>query len=325
MRILYTRKGIALCLVMSAGLLTGFGAAGQTADNPESMGFSRVVRDPASAGLAFSGKASPANVAWASFNNAALVPMFGGKLDAELSYQGWAPSSPTKSSPISVGVAYNFGKVGVSLGGSYIGYAAYDIYDEGGNMTGSYSPTDMQINAGVGFLLGKSVSAGVNARYLSSRFSAAAEDAYSSFGVDVFVAGAVAMSGSVFNYTVGVANLGSGIKDASGKSYPLPTSVSGAVSFRAELAPKNFLRANADVDYFFSSSSVSGALGVEYSYADMLFVRGGYHYATQGCVIPSFASIGIGGKLYGVKVNAAYLLANEVIGGTLCLGIGYTF
>ncbi len=320
MTVHHTLGAIALSL---SAMLLGTVLRGQEIANKEAMAFSRIVHDPSSVAMAFSGKASPANVAWASFSNAAIVPMYKGKFDAELSYQSWAPSSPLSSSPISAGLSYNTGKVGITAGGSYISYAAYDIVDEGGTTTGSYAPNDLQLNAGIGFMLGKDISLGINARYLSSRITS--EDAYSSLAADIFIAGRVALRGVGFHYTLGLANMGTGVKDASGVSYPLPSSVSAAGSVRAELAPKNFIRANLDADYFLSSSSLGAAIGVEYSYNDMLFLRGGYHYGSAGCAIPSFASLGIGASLYGVTVNASYILANELIGGTLCLGIGYAF
>ena len=56
----------------------------------------------------------------------------------------------------------------------------------------------------------------------------------------------------------------------------------------------------------------------------MISVRAGYRYGAEH-VIPSFASVGVGAKFAGIKIDAAYLFANEVIGNTTAVSLGYCF
>ena len=55
-------------------------------------------------------------------------------------------------------------------------------------------------------------------------------------------------------------------------------------------------------------------------------VRAGYRYGGDS-VIPSFASVGAGVKLFGVHLDAAYLIASgdSPLKNTFCIGIGYSF
>jgi len=57
----------------------------------------------------------------------------------------------------------------------------------------------------------------------------------------------------------------------------------------------------------------------------MVFARAGYHYGAAKEVIPSHASLGLGVKLFGARLDFSYLLAGESLGGTLALGLGYSF
>ena len=67
-----------------------------------------------------------------------------------------------------------------------------------------------------------------------------------------------------------------------------------------------------------------GALGAEAKIADMISVRAGYRYVAK-YVLPSFATLGIGAKFAGIRIDAAYLFANEVIGNTTAISLGYCF
>ena len=83
-----------------------------------------------------------------------------------------------------------------------------------------------------------------------------------------------------------------------------------------------------DADYYFALG-FAAALGVEYSYADMAFVRAGYNMGGEA-VLPSFASIGAGVKFAGVELNLAYLLGFSTLHSvaaknTLSIGLGYSF
>ena len=78
-----------------------------------------------------------------------------------------------------------------------------------------------------------------------------------------------------------------------------------------------------DAEYAFYGA-FSAAFGAEYGFNDMIFARAGYRYGGNS-VLPSFASVGAGVKVAGIKMNVAYLLANDLIGNTLSISLGYSF
>ena len=139
------------------------------------------------------------------------------------------------------------------------------------------------------------------------------------FGADVQ---AQAVFGD-FRAALGVANVGSSMKSASGEKFSVPSSILAAGDWRGEFG-KNGIEAMVDLNYYFSGSFTAAA-GVQYDFRDMVFVRAGYHYGAKDAFLPSFATVGAGVKFFGVSVNAAYLLGNDVLKNTLTVGLGYSF
>ena len=68
-------------------------------------------------------------------------------------------------------------------------------------------------------------------------------------------------------------------------------------------------------------------MGAEYGYDSLVYVRAGYHYASVGNGIPSFASAGLGFRFFGVNIDAAYLFGwgNSPLKHTFTVGVGYSF
>ena len=163
----------------------------------------------------------------------------------------------------------------------------------------------------------QSTTAGVNAKFFSSELSD--DDKFTGFGADVQ---AQAVFGD-FRAALGVANVGSSMKSASGEKFSVPSSILAAGDWRGEFG-KNGIEAMVDLNYYFSGSFTAAA-GVQYDFRDMVFVRAGYHYGAKDAFLPSFATVGAGVKFFGVSVNAAYLLGNDVLKNTLTVGLGYSF
>ena len=97
--------------------------------------------------------------------------------------------------------------------------AAYDIYDAGGTVTGSFAPSEMQANVGLGWRFMPWLSLGANARYLSSTLSEG--HSYGAVSSDIFVMSRI----SDFSLALGVSSLGSRVESASGATYSLPASL----------------------------------------------------------------------------------------------------
>ena len=80
-----------------------------------------------------------------------------------------------------------------------------------------------------------------------------------------------------------------------------------------------------DADYYFSGA-FSASAGAAYTYNDLVSVRAGYRYGGKS-VIPSFASVGAGVKLWGVHIDVAYIIAagTSPLRNTFAVGLGYSF
>ena len=156
-------------------------AFAQSDKTMESMGFSRIVRDPAAAAMGFAAKASDASPAWAAFGNPGLIPMTSTRFAASVSYQSWAPKA-VKTGNLAAGVAYHPGRVGLTVGFAHQSGEAYEVVNNYGVSEGTYKPSDMIIGAGLGVQIVPSFSLGANVRFLSSNVSA--DDKYTSIGVD---------------------------------------------------------------------------------------------------------------------------------------------
>ncbi len=301
---------LALCFALSGSV-----AGAQSSD---ALSFVRIIGDPVSAGMGFAGVASASGTAYSAFRNSSLIPLSEKKADIGAGYQIWAPDG-AKSDNISFGAAFRLGgRFGLSIGGVRQSGEAYSLTSDNGHASGTFSPEAMVLNGGVGVRLLEGLSLGVNFRYASQTL---AEDvSYSAYAGDVF---ASCRLGQI-NLSAGVSSLGTSVKGADGTEYSLPTSATLGFDWSGTFSGRHGLKFDADADYFFSGG-FSAAAGAQYSFGNMLFVRAGYHFGGDKSPLPSFASAGLGVKLAGLELNAAYLLASDILGGTLTAGIGYSF
>ncbi|MFR8805008.1 MAG: hypothetical protein ACLVGR_11115, partial [Anaerovoracaceae bacterium] len=111
------------------------------------------------------------------------------------------------------------------------------------------------------------------------------------------------------------------VKDASGSSYHIPSSVRLAAGYGQTFEEKHSLEAGMDADCFFAGKfAVSG--GVQYGFNGMVFARVGYR-ASGSDVIASGVSAGLGCKFHGVRVDFAYQRASSL--NILAFSLGYSF
>lgn len=305
-------KKILITLTLVA--LAAFSAAAQ---QNESMAFSRIDRNPATLGMGTAGYADAQTTAWSSFRNAALVPLSGKVMDIAGSWTGWMPAAAGGMSHlINGGAAYRFGGFGVTIGGVFQPGQPYQTYTPAGLPGDNFTPKDLQVNLGLAAMLVEGVSLGVNAHYLSSVL--APGHSYSTFTGDLSLAARF----SGFTVSAGVSNLGKEIKDASGNSYPVPTSATAGAVYQQPFGD-HAVKLSVDANYFFAGNFTAAA-GAQYSFRDMLFARVGYHYAPAGAVLPSFLSVGAGVQFYGFRLDVCWLTASPVLGNTLSVGLAYS-
>lgn len=280
--------------------------------------FVRIVRDPVSASMGFAGVASGAETAYSSFRNSSVIPLAAENMSVGLSGQMWAPDG-AKSTNLGFGAAFKAGgRLGFAVGGAYQMGEEYSLTDETGNPNGTFKPNDMVLNVGAGFLVMDNLTAGANLRYASQKLSA--DNSYSGISADVFLT----YRFSDLNVTAGVSSLGSSVKSEAGVSFSQPASATVGADWHTAFSELHGVRLAADADYFFSGN-VTLAAGAQYSFKDMVFVRGGYHFGTEDAVLPSFATVGLGVRFFGVSLDFAYLMGNEVIGNSMTFGLGYRF
>ena len=66
-------------------------------------------------------------------------------------------------------------------------------------------------------------------------------------------------------------------------------------------------------------------LGLEYTLADIVSLRGGFHYGDAAKALPTYASLGLGLQFAGVSLDVTFLTASQSLGNTLLFGLGYSF
>ncbi|MBQ3251030.1 MAG: PorV/PorQ family protein [Bacteroidales bacterium] len=281
----------------------------------QSLPFVAAETDAASLGTAGANLVQTGSVANASFSNAAAIPFSEQTMDVAAGYTMWQPVS---SNILNVGAAFNLKqKFGVAVGFQYGMNPAYDVTNSSGAVTGQFSPSDMHVNVGLAWRFLPFLSLGANVGYATS--SLAEGQSYGALAADVF---AMAKFGGL-KVTAGVANVGTTVKDAAGNEFCIPGSIAVGAGYSKVFGEKNGIDVLVDADYYFSGW-MAVAAGAAYTYNDFVSVRVGYRYGGESPV-PSYASVGAGVKLLGIKLDAAYLISSSPIGNTLALSLGYTF
>jgi len=300
---------LALGLLLAAPALSGQGS--------DALQMTRIDRNPVTSALAGSGSASLRNTAYSAFSNASVLPFYDGRMDAAVSYRQWAPSDAPH---IQAGVAFKVApRFGLSLGYAYQGGKALEALDAYGQPAGSYSPKDHLVALGIGLGLGERFGVGVNLRYALQAISAS--DRYSGFSGDIF---AMYEPGNWLRLTAGLSTLGNRVASSDGRVFKQPASARAGVCWTLPFADAHILSLTADGDWFFSGD-YGAAAGLEYAWNETVFVRGGYRYASSGCVIPSHAALGLGLSFAGFRVDVSYLTASEILGNTWSAGLGFRF
>lgn len=289
------------------------------ASQAQALPFVAADMDALSLSKAGANVTETSSVANSAFTNAAAIPFSEAGADIALGYTLWQPGA-AKANVLNVAGAYNIKeKFGVAVGFRYGMNPAYSVADPSGASTATFRPSDIQANVGFAWRFLPYLSAGVNVGYASSTI--AKGHSYGAVTSDIFV-----MSGfSDFKVALGVSNLGSKVKSASGAAFSLPASVTLGAGYDNVFAKKHGVNAQLDADYYFAGS-FAVALGAAYTYDDLVSVRAGYRYGADS-VLPSFASVGVGAKYFGIRLDLTYLIAtgDSPLKNTLAVGLGYSF
>ncbi len=187
---------------------------------------------------------------------------------------------------------------------------------ETGAPTKEFTPSESYIGLGLAYRM-KNLSFGVDARYFTS--SVLSSSGGGATGTSVMANVSAAYSLDKLNLGLAVCNIGTPYKYEA-VSYKLPM----FAKFNASYEVVKSLGLHAEAGYLIDGGLTAG-VGVEYSLMDIVSIRGGYHYGDKA--IPSYASVGLGLRFAGIRLDAAYLLAgaDSPMKNTLAVGLGYSF
>lgn len=301
------KRFFAATLVAMISVIFCLGANGQ------SMSFMAVGSDVETLGMGGASIASGANGA-APDNNIASAALYEGRMIADAGYMLWQPDG-FNSSIINLSGFVKVGKrLAVGVSGKYLVEQPYDIYNGSGLASGSFRPKEGGFGIGASYRIIKGLSVGANLKLASSAI--APEASANVFAADIHAMYTV----KGVNVGLGVSNLGTKADYGYGK-YDIPTMVRLGASWSGV-----GLTVNGEVDWQ-PGGGILASAGAEYSICGLVDVRAGYHYGGAETVLPSFASVGLGAGLFGVRLNAAYLIApaGSYLNGTFAVSVGYAF
>ena len=236
------------------------------------------------------------------------------KLDVKAFYGIWAPGSAGNTLAGGDGFFRVSGRVSLSAEGRAFLGKPYETTFAQGQAGTTFQPVDWLAGAGVKVSISDAFAVGVKARMVSS---AIAENTKGlAFCGDLNFS----YTGSIATASVGVRNLGSKINYGGDASYSLPT----LAALQGSVEPLDGFTIGAEVDYLFAGGLMAG-IGLEYTFADIVSVRAGFHYGDPAKAMPMYASLGLGVQFAGFRLDAAFLTASKTVGNTLLLGLGYSF
>ena len=304
-----------IVLTLTALLAVFTVRAQDPAASSDILPFIRIDGNPATTGMAGAGLSSTSpgtDFAYATFGNGAAVPFMDKRFAAGFSYTMWMPSV-SKDLRLRGGISARVGKmVGLTAGFAYGRQGAIDMDGK------LFHPNDWIIGGGVSLSPASCFSLGLNLKYAHQQLLQ--DYKLSAFNADIFAQ----FHWKAFNLAAGIVGIGPKIWAATDKvKYSLPASVKLAADYVFSFDFLS-LQLAMDADYYFSKN-YSIAAGFRFGVMDYLYLRGGYRYASSGCVIPSHLALGIGGGYAGVSLSLSYLTLNKELGNTWLIGLGYSF
>lgn len=275
-----------------------------------------VGSDAAGAGKAQTTVAGPAT-AFALETNTAAMALGESKVQAGVSYGIWQPSY-SKDNVIGAGATAKFGsKFAVGLSFKKFGMPSYETINSDGQIGDTFTPGELSAGIGAAYSITDWLSVGVTGKMTNSKL---AENASTNvFGADA----ALYFKKDALSAGLSVNNIG-GKVNYGGADYDQPMLARIGAAYRLGNQEASAVTPSIEADVLFKGGFMAG-VGVEYSFKDMLFVRGGFHYGDKEKAIPTYASLGLGVKFFGVTLDVAYLTASDVLGNSLSFGLGYRF
>lgn len=242
-------------------------------------------------------------------------------------YLGYQPMANMNNQFNLAGFAKFSDSFSMSVFGKYVMMPAYGIKDNAGNLLSEFTPSELAAGLGFAYRLGDNLSVGINAKFIRSALSSAEY-------VDIYQDG-TAFAGDVtvmyrlnaLQISAGVTNIGTQMSYViDGEGYQLPAAGRLGIGYGTQFSNLS-LNASAEVDYYLYHATLGAGLGMELGYADTGFLRAGFHYASGEATLPTYASVGLGGKFGKHNLGLAYLLplGTEVLKNTFMISYGFNF
>lgn len=305
-------------LIAAAMLLCGVGTA-----SAQSLPFLNLTQDAYTMGMGGATLAFDAN-AFTVTTNTAAITLSDKTMSAGINYMMWQPSA-AKNSLVGASAFYKINdRWGVSINGKYFGYKKINGSSTEGIAGEAFTPYDFAAEAGVSFRIIDGLAVGANFRYIGSKLY---KDMASAFSADI----SLMYKYKDLNVAVAATNIGTKIKYGFTAedllAYDLPGTAKIGAAYNFNIAENHRISASVEGDYLFYANEFAAGVGAEYSFNEMVFARGGYHYGNSMNTIPSFGSVGIGAKIFGATINAAYIIAgnDSPLKNTFNISIGYEF
>ena len=275
-----------------------------------------VNADAAALGAGGSAIAADAT-AFALENNTAAIPFSDKTVFAGVSYGLWQPSSAAKNQ-IAFSGWWNSGKrFAAGLYAKTFRYPSYTSINENGvpsQVDGPFSPSENVIGAGASFRILEGLSVGVTGRMAASTL---AKDAKATaYGAVI----SVCYKHDPIQLGLAFCNVGTKVSYGEDSSYPQPMMLRAGLSYRI----LEGLKAQAEADWLLAGGVVGGA-GVEYCWNEKVIARTGYHIGTGIMQGASFGTLGLGCRLSGFCLDAAWVYAGANHRNTLLVTLGYAF
>jgi len=302
--------------------------------------FLRISPDARAGGMGDAGIATSAD-ANSVFWNVAKTTFAKNKSGVSVNYNPWlrAVAKDMNLSAIS-GYHQLDEKQALTASLRYFSLGDIKFTDATGNILPSFNPREFSFDVGYSKKLGNNLALGVALRYINSRL--ANDDNFktgNAFAADISLYyNGQDNEGQGFSFGFNASNLGTKIgytTNASQNDF-LPANLGIGTVYTAVLDGSSKLNFALDVNkllvpdavdsasvvrnrgygvvesWFKPNQAYSGSLGLEYAYADMLFLRTGYYFQSQNVGNRKYFTAGLGLNYDRYGLNFSYIIPAEI-------------
>jgi hypothetical protein len=253
----------------------------------------------------------------------------------------------------------DFGMISASL--TYLNLGENEWTDDNNNSLGTFTSNEMAFSVGYSFFLQENISLGTNLKYIYSNLAPSdiqvgqerGSGKASSFAVDLGVLWKPDFADRMLSFGMAVNNIGPAMSYVDqAQADPLPTQLRLGAAYdlfldeynqfvftyetTRQLVYKEGSQADGVLEAMFYSTwfknsaedswnQFTHAVGVEYGYSELFFVRGGYFYENENFGNRNFFTLGIGLAIDLLSFDFGYIYAvddNNPLGETLRLSLG---